>query len=259
MKKCFIYVQHLLGIGHYKRMMALANGLVNVGWQVDLISGGRYVESPISEGLNIHQLPSLKSKDENFDTLLDQDNNRIDDAWKQNRTNQLLQLFESLSPDVLVTETYPFGRRMMRFELLPLLKKAVNSNRKPLIFSSVRDVLQPKSKPERYRETIELLNHYYDAVIVHSDDQLIKLEASFEGIDSIQIPVLYSGYIAQNRVQGKTVTRDSMILVSAGGGAVGLPLLNCAVEASLRRKQSGTGTCWWATILMKKILFVYHQ
>jgi predicted glycosyltransferase len=40
-----------------------------------------------------------------------------------------------------VIELFPFGRRQMRFELLPLLEAARARSPRPWIISSVRDVL----------------------------------------------------------------------------------------------------------------------
>ena len=122
--KALIYVQHLLGIGHLQRALSLAEAIRNTGIGVDIVSGGRETNKPLPKGVNFHQLPSTHCADAQFDQLLDDNNLPITDLWKQKRCEKLIGLYKSINPDILITETYPFGRRMMRFELLPLLKLA---------------------------------------------------------------------------------------------------------------------------------------
>jgi len=40
-----IYVQHLLGIGHFRRALFLAQALAGQGFKVDLVSGGMPVSN----------------------------------------------------------------------------------------------------------------------------------------------------------------------------------------------------------------------
>ena len=40
---------------------------------------------------------------------------------RNSRRTALLSLADEVDPDILLLETYPFGRRQFRFELLPLL------------------------------------------------------------------------------------------------------------------------------------------
>ena len=53
----------------------------------------------------------------------------MDDAFKERRRDLLLQAFRDCSPDIVIIEAFPFGRRQMRFELLPLLEaiKAIDA------------------------------------------------------------------------------------------------------------------------------------
>ena len=92
-----------------------------------------------------------------------------DDAWKAGRRERLLALYEEVVPDVVVTELFPFGRRQLRFELLPLLDRCAEDRARsgrPRIASSVRDILVESPKPERTREMLELVRRYYDLVLV---------------------------------------------------------------------------------------------
>ena len=153
--RVLIYVQHLLGVGHLQRALQLSDALLRHGFQVDLVSGGQPTRLQLPANLRIHQLPPLYSPDGSFSRLLDASGDEIDDDWRARRMRHLLDIFESSATQVLITETFPFGRRMLRFELLPLLEASRKSAECKLVIASIRDILQPKSKPGRNRETCE--------------------------------------------------------------------------------------------------------
>ncbi len=227
-----IYVQHLLGIGHLRRCMQLATALADRNFGVDLVSGGMPCAVETAAGVHLHQLPAVYCPDAKFAVLLDVDGNEIDESFRKSRSHRLLELFDSLSPQVLITETYPFGRRMMRFELMPLLKKASATRSCQLVVSSIRDILQPKNKPGRNCEIRDLIDKYYDHVLVHGDPSIATLELSFKRAREITSKLYYSGYIGRNfptpASGGKG--RDE-VLVSAGGSATGLEILKSAIAA----------------------------
>ena len=52
-------------------------------------------------------------------------------------------------PDAVITETFPFGRRLLKFELLALLSEAAQMSPRPKLIASVRDVLQRPRKAGR--------------------------------------------------------------------------------------------------------------
>ena len=139
--RVLFYVQHLLGIGHLKRAVALVDAMSRAGLEVTLVSGGVPVPGLPVHAAHTVQLPPASAGDLSFKTLLDVQGQPVDDDWKQVRRDQLMAAWERAAPDALVIELFPFGRRQMRFELLPLLDAAVGRTRRPVIVSSVRDVL----------------------------------------------------------------------------------------------------------------------
>src|SRR5438093_4402915 len=119
--RIFFYVQHLLGIGHLKRAAVLAQALREAGFHVTLVSGG----APVP-GIAVDvQLPPASAADITFKTLLDETGRPVDDGWKRRRAAALLDAWRASRADMLIVELFPFGRRQMRFELLPLLEDAV--------------------------------------------------------------------------------------------------------------------------------------
>ena len=225
-----IYVQHLLGVGHLQRSIQLAAALLDMGLRVEMASGGMPVTIALPANLKFHQLPPLYSADGSFTRLLDANGEAIDDAWRARRKRKLLEIFNSLGPQVLITETFPFGRRMLRFELLPLLQASRASCE--LVIASIRDILQPRAKAERNRETCEWLDAYYDHVLVHGDASIARLEDSFALAGHIAQKLYYSGYIcARNTQLPASDEGTDEVIVSAGGSATGLRLLTTALAA----------------------------
>jgi predicted glycosyltransferase len=221
--KIFFYVQHLLGIGHLRRAATLAQAFEKAGLQVTLASGGRPVE-----GYRVLQLPPASS-DAEFKQLLDENGNPVDEAWKRRRREALLGAYAAAAPDVLLIELFPFGRRQMRFELLPLLDMAKESAKRPLIVCSVRDVIQ--SKPEREAEIIECFEHYYDRLLVHGDPGVAGFERSFGAAERLAGKLHYTGYVVRDPAAADSEVGAGEVLVSAGGGATGQHLLETAIAA----------------------------
>lgn len=220
--RVFLYVQHLLGIGHLQRAATLARALRAAGFEVTLASGGK----PVA-GIPVLQLPPASS-DAEFKQLLDENDKPVDDAWKARRRKALLEAFQEASPDALLVELFPFGRRQMRFELLPLLGLAKESLRKPLVVCSVRDLIQPR--PAREAEMLECFDHYYDRLLVHGDPRVVPFERSFGAAARLAGRLHYTGYVVQEEKLEGTAGKGE-ILVSAGGGAVGRRLLETAIAA----------------------------
>ncbi len=228
-----IYVQHLLGVGHLQRMLLLSSGLA-AELDVALVSGGMPTAAT-APGVRFVQLPPLRSVDARFVDLVDADGRPIDDAWKSRRRDALLDAYRKIGPRLLLTETFPFGRRMLRFELLPLLETARADPNCKIIAASIRDILQPKSKPGRDREICDLIARFYDLVLVHGDPALVALAASFAPADEIADKIVYTGYLhrAPATGAGRNEGADE-VLVSAGGSDTGLALLRCALAARAR-------------------------
>lgn len=234
----FIYVQHLLGVGHLSRALALSQGLIAAGCPVTLVSGGFPAPSlPRDPQLRWVQLPPVRARDATFSLLEDDAGQPIDDGWRATRRRALLAAYAATKPQVLITELYPFGRRMMAFELLLLLTVAKDAAKPPLIVSSVRDILATP-KPERMTATCDLVRRYYDLVLVHGDPKVIPLDATFPAADSIADRIAYTGYIdAALRIdlgpqqKSEPLLDDQEVLISAGGGAVAWPIIKTVAAA----------------------------
>ena len=227
--KVFFWVQHLLGIGHLRRTLSLARATAAAGLETVVASGGMPVPGADPGGAKLVQLPPLRAVDRYFKKLVDEHDRPIDDAWRNRRREALLEVYEAARPDVVVTELFPFGRRQLRFELEPLLARARADGCK--VVSSVRDILVEPDKPERTGEMIERVEQWYDLVLVHGDPKFVPFDVTFPGLSEIAPLVRYTGYTVDRAPAPPSGDGEGEVLVSAGGGAVGEPLLRAALAA----------------------------
>jgi predicted glycosyltransferase len=227
--KVLIYVQHLLGIGHLARVSRIAAALKEAEIDVTVVSGGAPVAGFPEASVKLVQLPPIRSRDTSFSALVDDEGRAIDDAFKVLRRDRLLAEFDAIRPDALIIEAFPFGRRQMRFELLPLLQMARASRHPPLIASSVRDILQESRKAGRAEETLGLLTEFFDLVLVHGDPRFARLEDTFPLAERLAARIAYTGLVSG---EASTSSDRFDVVVSAGGGIAGHKLIAAAAEAA---------------------------
>ena len=227
--RILIHVQHLLGTGHLRRAAAIGAALAESGFEVEIASGGPPISNLGTGRARLLQLPPLRTADLSFQNLIDEHGRPVDDTWRAARRDMLLQRLAAFRPDVLITELFPLGRRILGFELLPMLEAAHRRAARPLILSSVRDVLAGTTHPGKTDEMVSRARRWYDRVLVHGDPALLPLSASFPE-DRLADRVVYTGYVA-NPAAAPSIDGEGEIIVSIGGGAVGARLLETAAAA----------------------------
>ena len=223
------YVQHLLGIGHFRRTLALARACVDAGVGAQVISGGMPVQPTSGTAVRVHQLELVRSADLYFSAVVDSQGKPVTQHLQQRRSKQLLDLFHDLNPKMLVTELFPFGRRRFRFELLPLLEAAKTQGTG--VVCSVRDSIQRRTA-DREAETVKVLRSYYQKVLIHGVENFLPFSDSFGKAREVDDLLHYTGLVdAGPGTMPDTIGEDE-IIVSAGGGAAGNALYRCAVDAA---------------------------
>ncbi|MBM3525200.1 MAG: glycosyl transferase, partial [Alphaproteobacteria bacterium] len=177
--RVLIHVQHLLGTGHLRRMAAIGAALAARGAPVEILSGGMPVAGLELGGATLVQLPPARAADATFKRLVHPDGRDVDDGWRAARTTQVLGRLEAFAPDVIVIELFPFGRRLLEFELLPLIEHARTRRPMPRLVCSIRDVLAFKPDPAKRARMLERAQNWFDAVLFHGDSALLPLGRSF--------------------------------------------------------------------------------
>jgi predicted glycosyltransferase len=228
-----IAVTHLLGIGHLARAAALGQGLARAGHRVVLATGGRPSPTVATTGLRVVQLPPVHCRGVDFSTLLSDDGEPVGRELRHARTALLLAALEDADPDVVITETYPFGRRQLADEFGTLVAAARERRPGALIMASIRDILNPPSKPSRVPAANEILARWFDGVLVHGDGAVAPLAASWPEGDGLARTLAYTGYITDDaRASSAPGPRREEVLVSGGGSDASLPLFESALGAA---------------------------
>lgn len=232
MPSVMFYVQHLWGVGHVYRASRIARGLVDKGFRVDLIWGGTKIPGFDFSGMHVHYLTPVRTSDASFSQLLHADCSIFSDEDKGKRRDELLKIYDEINPDILMTEAFPFGRRQMRFELLPLLEKARARKKSPMIVASIRDIMQEDRKEKRVQESNDLVASYFDFIFVHGDENLIRIEETLQGAEIFSRKIRYTGLVTPQVSFAKTTDEFKCdVLVTVGGGAFGQKLTRTALQA----------------------------
>ncbi|MFO7854656.1 MAG: glycosyltransferase, partial [Paracoccaceae bacterium] len=181
-------VTHLMGAGHLVRTLALARAVAARGGRARVISGGRPLAQVDAAGVELVQLPWVASDGLDYRRLLAPDGRDADAAHMEARRAAILGALEGA--EALVTELWPFGRRILADEF----RAAVAAMEGRPVWASIRDVLEPPSKPVRVAETLAALGGFRGA-LVHGDPAVAPLSASWPAEGEVR-GLRYTGYVA---------------------------------------------------------------
>jgi predicted glycosyltransferase len=237
--KIIVYCQHVLGVGHFFRTLEIVKALD--AHDIVLVTGGDRLPGSLPGHVRQVKLPGLMM-DEGFSGLYSIDPEKKVDDVKKERQQILEQLFLQERPDLFLVELYPFGRKAFRFELDPVLSLiARDTTLECRVVCSLRDILVEKKDASAYENrVVDTLNLWFDALLIHSDPRLIRLDTSFSRIQDIRVPMVYTGFVtplpdpptvAKLRPALGIEPDHFLVVASAGGGTVGAPLLRAALLA----------------------------
>jgi predicted glycosyltransferase len=240
--RVFIWVQSRLGLGHFARALKLAAACSVHGMKAFVAHGGMPAPSiPVPQNVTLLQLPPAQAPDLDSPLIADEHGQPIDDAWRARRIAALHETIDLVSPDVIVTETFPLGRRIFAFEWLQFLDSLSRRTIRPLMISSIRDIVTPPEKESKALAMIAMANAHYDLIVCHGEREILPLEASFPATADLTCPLVYTGYLGAS-LETQNQSREGVI-VAAGGGAVGRPLFDAALKAKeLWRRETGPWT-----------------
>ena len=222
-----LHCQHSLGLGHLVRSLALGEALAE-HFRVTILCGGAVPRSlPLPDGVEIVSLPPIHAEGSG----LSSSDPSVDLARAfALRRELILGVLEAHCPDAVVVELFPFGRKKLAHELVPFLEAARAQG--AVTVSSVRDLLVSREDGASHDErAAELANRLLDAVLVHSDPWFARLEETFRPRTPLRVPVWHTGFVVRPRRGLRATPAKARVVVSAGGGRVGAPLLCAAVDA----------------------------
>lgn len=228
-RRFLFYTNECVGLGHLRRTVSIAQAVC---------AADRAATSLIITGAPLAPEQRLPPR---VDTVkLPQLGRDVDGAHRPRllgielelardlRTGLALAAAEGFQPDVAVVDKTPCG---LGNELLPTLEALRRSSCR--IVLGLRDVEDgPDGVRRRWDSAVrDAVARYYDAVLVYgppwSPDALGTL-----GWDDLPVPVHHVGYVGRPAPSepGHDLPED-YLLVTAGGGADGYPLLATVLEA----------------------------
>ena len=239
MQKIMFYCQYLSGMGHLVRSTEIVRNLAK-HFQVYFINGGPPIEGfEIPPQVELISLPALWLEDGKFQ--IPEGCSSVE-AVKERRKNLLIEAFDRVKPDCLITEFFPFGRHKLFFELLPLLKHVKSNSPATKIVSSLRDVIGRATLAREADIICELINSYFDLIFVHAAPGFQNFAETFPRYQELNCDIKYTGFVAQSATEQKTIedeqllasisAENPLILVSVGGGRLGYELLEAVIGAS---------------------------
>jgi predicted glycosyltransferase len=249
MQKILFYCQNLLGMGHLVRTTELIRALVRE-FKVCLIDGGQLVEGfELPPEVEVVHLPALQV--EVSDALQVGKQLKVVgssmslEEVKQFRIQTILDTFDQFQPDCVITEGYPFSKnKILSFEMVPFLLRVRQAGRPIQVICSLRDIIMVKEFDDRDAEEqrrCEFVNQFYDALLVHSDPKIHRLEDNISQVHELTCPIYYTGYVVQSEPEHLQMSPEDvaslsdpkpMIVVSVGGGKLGHDLLECMIESA---------------------------
>lgn len=231
--KVLIAVTHLLGAGHLTRAAAIGRALARAGHGVTLVSGGRPAPLVPTDGIRLVQLPPVAARVGEFAVLHGEFGGEFASTRDfARRRDMLLATFAELAPDIVVTELWPFGRRVLAAEFRALVEAARATRPRPLVAVSIRDILAQASSAAKLDATHDTLREFYDAILVHADPALAPLDASWRLAPDLESRVAYTGYVDAQDDPLPPARPDGSVLVSGGSSSASLPLYRAAIGAA---------------------------
>lgn len=232
--KVFIHCQYVYGIGHFVRTTELANGL-SQNFHVYIFNGGENIPNfEFSSAVNFIQLPAVYKEEARNELIPVDKSEKLSDCFDRRR-NILHHWIKKIVPDLIITEHFPFGL-LFEKEAVDMIETAQEVNPNVKIVCSVRDIIESSKGNSNDGYACDLLNKFYDFVLVHGDESFAPLSKSFPEINKIKIPVFHTGYIVRALTNKSNSESIPVILASVAAGRLGSELLDAMIDTHARLK-----------------------
>lgn len=204
--KFLLYCQHLSGSGHFVRTYEIARALAE-DHEVHIVDGGWPVPRRPAPVFRL-EIPRIRR---DAGRLVPLDTTRTIGEVLRERSIRLQEAVDRIEPDVLVIEHFPFSKGSLRQEIMPLMERTSART-----YCSLRDIAAVTEKdPVAREETLEILQRHFDALLVHGDPHLTRLEDQLSWAGDIPVPIAYTGIVSER--PGARTANEGNIVVSAGG------------------------------------------
>ncbi len=239
--RVLLYSHDTFGLGHLRRNLAIVTHLLQRSqpFSALLLTGSPVLAGwPLPAGLQVQALPPVvKTGAEEY---VSRDNRSSFKAVKAQREAVILQAIIQYRPDVFLIDHAPAGMKGELLEALAYLRENMPATR---IVLGLRDIIDsPETVRSLWREQgiYQLLETTYDHILVYGSRHLFDPVQEYDLPPSVAAKTRYCGYIARHDSQASaedhlqaapTAPERPIILVTAGGGGDGYPLLSAYLRA----------------------------
>lgn len=251
-----IHTQHFAGVGHRVRATRLARALRQMPGscnEVLVFDGGRpYAGADPDDDRYRVQLPPVAWGDAGLEAF---DRDQSLPAVLAARQKLFVDGLRRLRPDLLLIDSFPFSRWVLRDEILAGIRQAKAGGSAVRVVCSLRDVPRAAHRTRATRpgddgceQVPDLLNEHFDTILVHGDPRVTRLEEHFPWVHKLGVPIHYTGYVQQEagatEPRAATAAAGPLLVVSVGGGVNGRRLIEVATAAysELRQQPPWTGS-----------------
>lgn len=241
-RRFLLYCQHLSGSGHFVRTYEIARSLAE-GNEVHLVDGGRPVpRPPLSIPISRLTLPRIYR---GRDAIAPVDASLTIDAVMRDRVRLLTEGIHRIRPDAVVIEYFPFSKWLLYPEIIAAIEAARTANAGVKIVCSLRDVsfrTRDDPQPERHRRNVlETLHRHFDAVLVHADPAVMRIESHIPWAGEIRIPLRYTGYVSEKPAAGPSPSGAGTVIASGGGAGWAGLITHCMAAWKRLLAEGATG------------------
>ena len=239
--RVLLYSHDTFGLGHLRRNLAIAAHLLQRShpFSALLLTGSPVVASwPMPAGLEVQSLPPVvKTGAEEYAS---RDASFSFEAVKAERESVILDSLIRYCPDVFLVDHAPAGMKGELLKALAFIREEMPTTRTVL---GLRDIIDsPEVVRDLWREQniYQLLETSYDHILVYGSSHLFNAVEAYEFPPTLAAKTCYCGYIASNVGNAPTAeiipvasqaSGVPVILVTAGGGGDGYPLLSAYLRA----------------------------
>jgi len=204
--KFLLYCQSLSVSGHFVRTYEIARAL-SASHRVHVVDGGLPIPRRAAP-VTLLPLPRIHRRAGRLVPV--EAGCRIADVMRARR-GVLEKAVREIDPDAIVVEHFPFSKGSLRDEVVAMLACS-----RARAVCSLRDIAPlTRTDPVEPQETLQLLDRYFDAVLVHGDPSLTTLDEQIDWASRLPVPVTYTGIVSERPV---ATARTAEVVVSAGGG-----------------------------------------
>ncbi len=232
LKKGLIFSQPALGIGQMMRSLYICKSLVE-HFSIDFLQGAPGVNFPMeSPHFHLYRLPPLWLQSwQDPPIVVDPTGKHSVEAVFEARAKYVKPILKTPYAFVLI-ELYPFSKWFFSKEIDAIIKKVKHVNPGCKIFCSLRDI-SGKKPLEDEKRIADKVNQMFDAVFVHADPSVVRLEESFSLVKDIEDKIIYTGYVSDPEKSVGPSVRQKRVVVSVGAGSFGFELLRAVSLAAI--------------------------